>query len=88
MKILGWLLIIISGGVIFLHTVIYAEINEQTKKDHPFETIFSGGSNLIERYTFAPPLSPFEVFIYALGIIGIILLIIGYTRQQEDNGNR
>ena len=84
MKILGWLLIIISGGVIFLHTVIYAASNEQTMKEHPFQTIFSGGENLIKRYTFTPPLQPFEIFIYALGIIGIVLLIIGYMRQDKS----
>lgn len=84
MKFLGWLLILIAGGVIFLHTVIFDAINEQTKKEHPFETLFSGGSNLINRYTFAPPLEPFEIFIYVLGIIGIILLIIGYMRQKRS----
>ena len=84
MKVFGWLLIIISGGVIFLHTVIYAASNEQTMKEHPFKTLFSGGENLIKRYTFTPPLEPFEIFIYALGIIGIILLIIGYMRQEKS----
>ena len=84
MKVFGWLLIIISGGVIFLHTVIYAASNEQTMKEHPFQTIFSGGENLIKRYTFTPPLQPFEIFIYALGIIGIVLLIIGYMRQDKS----
>ena len=83
MKVFGWLLVIISGGVIFLHTVIYAASNEQTMKEHPFKTAFSGGSNLIKRYTFAPPLQPFEIFIYALGIVGIILLIVAYSRQRE-----
>ena len=85
MKFLGWILVIISGGVIFLHTVIYASINEQTMKEHPFKTAFSGGSNLIKRYTFTSPLEPFEIFIYALGIIGIILLIIGYSTSKEKS---
>ena len=83
MKILGWLLVIISAGVIFLHTVIYAAINEQTMKEHPFQTVFTGGNNLIKRCTFAPPLEPFEIFIYALGIIGIILIIVGYMRSEK-----
>ncbi len=83
MKFLGWLMVIISAGVIFLHTVIYAASNEQTMKEHPFQTAFSGGNNLIKRYTFTTPLEPFEIFIYALGIIGIILIIVGYMRSEK-----
>ncbi|MBO4648741.1 MAG: hypothetical protein J5806_11365 [Lentisphaeria bacterium] len=83
MIILGWLLVIISGGVIFLHTVVYPAINEQTIKEHPVKTVFSGGSNLIKHYSFTPPLESFEIFIYALGII---LLFIAYsTRKEKSN---
>lgn len=83
MKGFGCLLILISAGIIFLHTVIYASHNETVKKEHPIKTVLNGGKDLIPRYTFTAPLKPFEIFVYALGGIGIVLFIIGISKNDK-----
>ncbi len=77
MKTAGWILILISAAVIFYNVVIVRGYNEQQTNDHPVVTLLSGGSNLKESYSFEPPYSGFEIFIIALGIGGILLVVIG-----------
>jgi hypothetical protein len=81
MKKAGWILIVISAVVIFYNVVIVKNYNEQQVNDHPIATLFSGGSNLKQGYTFGPPYSGFEIFILAIGIGGIVLVNIGKTKE-------
>ena len=86
MKILGFLLIIISGIIIFVNTVIIATYNEKIANEQPLTTIFSGGKNLKKRYTFTPPYTGFEVFVFIMGITGIIL-VVPFSGVIKDNIN-
>lgn len=88
MKGLGCLFVLIAGAVIFLHTVIYASHNERMVSEHPFRTVLTGGKDLIQRYTFTPPLQPFEIFIYLLGIVGIVLFIVGCAKAKDKDENK
>jgi hypothetical protein len=82
MKAAGWILIVIAATVILWNVVIVKNYNQQQISDHPIATLFSGGSNLKQGYTFEPPYSDFEVFIMAMGIGGIVLVAIVSSRKS------
>jgi ABC-type multidrug transport system permease subunit len=84
MKKAGWILIFISAAIIFYNVVIAKNYNQQQLKDHPFATLFSGGSNLKYEYTFVPPYSSFEVFVLAMAIGGIVLVLIACNRKSDS----
>ncbi len=83
MKKAGWILILISAAVIFYNVVIVKSQNETQVKEHPFVTLFSGGSNLKQGYTFEAPYTGFEVFIIAMGIGGIVMVVIAVTERLK-----
>lgn len=75
MRILGVFFILVSGLTILFNLLAVAE-NERIMRDSPFITIFSLGTNLNKGcYTFAPPYTLFEIFIFALLICGIFLVV-------------
>ncbi len=80
MRILGLLFTIISGMTILVNLGTSAE-NEKIARESPFTTLLSGGSNLKEAYTFAPPFTGFEVFILILGVLGIALMVFGGKKK-------
>ena len=84
MRFFGVILIIIAVCVIFYNTVIIPKENKQIANQKPFETFFSAGSNLKRRYTFTPPFTGFEIFIFAIGIGGIAMCIFAPTPKSED----
>lgn len=65
--------------------MIYASHNETIRKEHPIKTVLNGGKDLISRYTFTPPLKPFEIFVYVMGVTGIIIFLVGYFKKDEDS---
>jgi hypothetical protein len=81
MKKAGWILILISAAVIFYNVVIVKGYNNQQINDHPIATLFSGGSNLKYEYTFTPPYSLFEIFILAMGIGGVVMVVIASNQR-------
>jgi hypothetical protein len=83
MKQAGWLMIAIAAVVIFYNAVIVRNQNERIASEHPWQTLFSGGENLKKGYTFAPPYSGFEIFIFAIGIGGVVLAFIGHQQEQK-----
>jgi hypothetical protein len=83
MKKTGWILILISAAVIFYNVVIVKNYDEHQLNDHPFATFFSGGENLKHGYTFTPPYTGFEIFILAMGIGGIVLVVIESNRSSK-----
>lgn len=84
MKKAGWLLILISAGVVFYNLVIAKYQNEREMNEHPFRTLFSLGDNLKGRYSFAPPFTDFEIFIIGVGIGGIVLAVIGHQQEEKE----
>ena len=83
MKAAGWTLIAIAGAVIFYNVVVLKEYNRRQVQDSPLLTIFSGGANLAPRYSFTPPYDAFEIFIFGVGITGIVLLVLGYHQERK-----
>ena len=82
MKKAGWILILIAASVVFYNVVIVKVFNERQENEHPIVTLLSGGSNLKPGYTFEPPYSGFEIFILAIGIGGIVLVVIGSKEKS------
>jgi len=55
MKVVGWIMIIVAG-LIVLYNVLTTMENERQMNDHPWITVFSGGSNLAK-----PPYTGFVI---------------------------
>ena len=88
MKKVGWILTALAAVVIFYNAVIVQKFNEQEAKEHPFVTIFSGGANLKRGYTFTPPYSGFEIFIFGVGLVGVVLIVVGGQQEQKEMKER
>ena len=84
MKKAGWTSIAISVVVIIYNVVIVNHYNNEQVANHPFITLLSGGANLKDGYTFEPPYSAFEVFIMALGVAGVVILLISKDRNSKS----
>lgn len=76
MKVIGWIMAIVAG-LIILYNVKTSMENERQLDDHPWITIFSGGANLKESYTFRPPYTGFEITVITAGVIGVALIAFG-----------
>lgn len=86
MKVIGWIMVIVSGLIIIYNVATtnenkqIAALNEQKANADPWGTIFLGGANLIDSkpcYTFTPPYSGFELTVLAAGVIGLGIVICG-----------
>lgn len=86
LRVVGWILVVIAGAII-LYNVANSRYNEQQMEDHPWITIFSGGANLKEAYTFTPPYTGFEIVTIAGGILGIVLIVKG-SPKKPTGGNQ
>lgn len=82
MKTIGWILVILAGIVIFYNVSVVPRYNEYQVQEHPFKTIFSGGSNLKKGYTFRPPFTGFEVVVVASALAGLVMIIISTAHDQ------
>jgi hypothetical protein len=80
MKIIGWILVIVAGLTI-LYNVATNKENEQQMNKHPWITLFSGGANLKQAYTFTPPYTGFEITVIAAGIIGAGIIIFSPSKE-------
>lgn len=86
MRILGVYFILVSVLTIFFNLAAVSA-NEQMWREHPFATIFSLGAKLHKNcYTFSPPYTGFEVFIFVLLIAGILLVVLG-GKKKNINSN-
>lgn len=81
MKTLGIIMIIVAVAVI-LYNVAISKENERTAAESPWTTVLSGGANLKPCYTFTPPYTGFEIFIFAIGGLGVIFLFL----PNKDKG--
>jgi len=81
MKSAGWILALLAATVVFYNIVVVKHFNEQQENEHPFAMFFSGGSNLKQVYTFEPPFTGFETLIIAMGVVGVVSILIGGTKH-------
>jgi hypothetical protein len=84
MKIIGWIMVIIVGLIIF-YNVSQSHENAKQIEEHPWTTILSGGENIKPAYTFMPPYSAFELTVMAGGVIGVVLIICGVARKKDGS---
>jgi len=80
MKIIGWIMAIVAG-LIILYNVTTSKENERQMNEHPFVTLFSGGSNLKQAYTFTPPYTGFEITVIAVGVIGAGIIMFAPSKD-------
>ena len=83
MKKIGFILIAIAVIVILYNTIIIPGQNENIAAESPFITIFSGGANLKAHYTFCPPYTGFEIFIFVMMITGGIMLFLPSKKSDS-----
>lgn len=86
MKLLGFLMVLIAGIVIICN-VITSNENERTIQESPWTTLLSGGANLKTCYTFTPPYTGFEVFIMAVGGLGLVFLCLPRNKKSKTDEN-
>ena len=84
MKSAGWILALLAATVVFYNIVVVKHFNEQQENEHPFAMFFSGGSILKRGYTFEPPYTGFEIFIIAMGVVGVVLIAIGSKKNPYN----
>lgn len=84
MKSFGWFLILISASIIFYNLELVKN-NEREMKEHPYKTIFLGGSNLKQAYTFTSPYTDFEIGVIVTGVVGLFLAFSGDSKKREDD---
>lgn len=83
MRILGVYFILVSVLTIFFN-LVFVSANKQMWREHPFATIFSLGANLHKDcYTFSPPYTGFEIFIFVLLILGVFLAVFGGKKKKH-----
>ncbi|MDT8392076.1 MAG: hypothetical protein RRC34_16360 [Lentisphaeria bacterium] len=82
-KIAGWIMVVIAG-LIILANVVDSKYNVRQVEDHPWITLFSGGKNLKECYTFKPPYTGFEITVIAAGVIGVIMIFTAPPKKEEN----
>lgn len=82
MKIIGWIMVIIVGLIIF-YNVSQSHDNAKQIEEHPWTTILSSGENIKPAYTFMPPYSAFELTVMAGGAIGVVLIICSMSRKKD-----
>ena len=79
MKVVGWIMVIIAGLIIFYNVATgienkkAREYNDGQIKNHPVDTFFSDGKNLKNHkncYTFLPPYTGFELTVIICGLLG------------------
>ena len=75
MKILGGIMIAVAAAVIVYNLYLSRE-NEKTMEESLITTLLTGGANLKPAYTFTPPYTGFEIFIFAVGGLGVIFLFL------------
>ena len=71
---IGWIMVIVAGLIIGFNVVFAPAYNRRQIEDHPLVTLFSDGENLQRAYTFMPPLTGFEIFIYLVLIAGVLMI--------------
>jgi hypothetical protein len=84
MKRAGWILIVISAAVIFYNVIILSDQNERLAKERPLETLVSLGTNLKPAYSFTAPYDPFEIFIFVLGVGGVVMIVVGNSQNRTE----
>jgi hypothetical protein len=80
MKGFGWIMAIVAG-LIILYNVATTKENERQVKEHPWSTLFSGGSNLKRAYSFTPPYTGFEITVIAAGAIGVGIILFAPSKD-------
>ncbi len=74
-KVIGVLMILISIGTVIYNVKFVKPEAEQVIED-PIETIKTGGENIQRRHDFKSPFNTFEVAIIALGVAGVVALVV------------
>ena len=82
MKILGGIMIAVAVFVIWYNVTIHKQ-NERKIIKYPLETVLTEGKNLKPCYTFTPPYTGFEIFIFGVGGLGIIFLFLGGSGKED-----
>ena len=84
MKIIGWIMVIIVGLIIF-YNVSQSHENAKQIEENPWTTLLSGGENIKPAYTFMPPYSPFELTVMAGGVIGVVLILCSRSSKKDGS---
>lgn len=80
---LGYVLVLVAGGIIFFNVVIRGIQNRRRWEEHPVRTLWTGGGNLEQRHDFQPPYSGFEVSIIGLAVFGLACVVLGGPRRKS-----
>lgn len=82
-RMIGFVITAITGLTV-LYNVVQTAYNRQQIEDNTFVTIFSGGANLKQAYSFTPPFTGFEIVVLALLCIGVLAIIFGGRTKKPE----
>lgn len=77
MRAIGSVLTLLAVAIIAFNVFFAPAYNEQQMNENPWTTVLSGGENLQKAYTFRPPLSSFELFVYGMALVGGLIVLFG-----------